>query len=252
MNRKNLIIIVTIALIAALSLTACSAENGTSQTRNKDKSDAYVFPEYTGSEPMDWEDAVAFYQIPDDVLKDMSTDGLIETCLSYPLFADKMIASNESMYSGFLDTCEQFNGLAELLKREDSPQKLAEIYTQGKLDEIVSSDSYSILRMRFLEYTIAQDDILFRLSESERASLCKACIGRFESVRKDYEGHLPPDSTLLIASKILSVDNDNFKKLVKEYPGIDAFNHYGLLDSTTIESAQKVISFIDEQEGINK
>ena len=104
MNRKKLIIIVTIALIAALSLTACSAESGTSQTRNKDKSDAYVFPEYTGSEPLYWEDAVAFYQIPDDVLKDMSTDGLIETCLSYPLFADKMIASNESMYSGFLDT----------------------------------------------------------------------------------------------------------------------------------------------------
>ncbi|MBR5714789.1 MAG: hypothetical protein IKX58_08450 [Clostridia bacterium] len=245
MNRKKLIIIVTIALIAALSLTACSAENGTSQTRNKDKSDAYVFPEYTGSKPLYWEDDVAFYQIPDDVLKTMSTDGLIETCLSYPLFAEKMIASNESMYSGFLDTCEQFNGLAELLKREDSPQKLVEIYTQGNLGNIIPSDSHSILRTRYLEYTIAQDEILFRLSESERASLCKACIDRFESARKDNKDATALDSTLLIASKILAADNDDFKELVKECPGIDAFNHNGMLDAETAERLESIAGFID-------
>lgn len=251
--KKNKYIIITVVLaavlIVAFSAIAVASESAELWFKRQTASDAYTFPEYTGEEPLYWEDAIEFYQIPDEILGGMSTDGLIETCLNYPLFAANMGASNVSMYSGFLDTCAQFNGLSELLERDDAAVKLKDIYIQSRLDKIISSDPYSTLRMRYLEYIIAQDEILFSLSKAERSALCDACVNRFESVRNDYEGYLPPDSTLLIASKILSVDDADFKELIEEYPSIDTFNQYGIYDSVSEESVRRVIDFISKKEG---
>lgn len=249
-NKSILITIVVAAvLIVGISAIAAASESGALWFKRQTTTDAYNFPEYTGDGPLYWDDAIEFYQIPDEILSGMSTDGLIETCLNYPLFAANMGASAVSMYSGFLDTCKQFNGLSELFKRDAAAVKLKDIYIQNRLDKIISSDPYSSLRMRYLEYIIAQDEILYRLSEAERSALCDACVNRFETVRNDYEGYLPPDSTLLIASKILSADDADFKELIKEYPGIDTFNLYGICDFVSEESVQKVMDFISQKAG---
>jgi hypothetical protein len=240
---------ITIILLIALTVTAVASGNISKWFKQSSASDAYTFPEYDGDGPLYWDDAVEFYQVPEELLTSMSTEGLIETCLEYPLFASQITTSNVSMYSGFMDTRKQFNGIAELFKREDAASKLIEVYTTSKLSDITSSDSYSTLRMKYLEYMIAQDEILLSLTKSERSELLEFCINRFDTVRKEYDSFFPPDSTILIVSKILTEDNASFKELVEEYPGIETFNRDGVIDQGTLDSIETIIDFIDKEGG---
>lgn len=65
-------------------------------------------------------------QIPDVVLKNLSTEALAITCMNYPLYGD-YISSND-IQSGILRMIDNFNGLKELSSRSDGAQKLIEIY----------------------------------------------------------------------------------------------------------------------------
>ena len=65
-------------------------------------------------------------QIPEDVLKTMSTDALIETVLNYPLLDD--IYAYDTFQEGFDAVSEHFNGLLELLNRGDAGSELLAKY----------------------------------------------------------------------------------------------------------------------------
>lgn len=65
-------------------------------------------------------------QIPRDELKKMSTEELITAVLEYPCFID-MIFYN-TYQEGYEVVRDNFNGLRELMSREDSGEYLLEAY----------------------------------------------------------------------------------------------------------------------------
>lgn len=65
-------------------------------------------------------------QIPKESLKNMTTVELVYTCLNYPLFPD--IWAYNSLQKGMEYVISDFNGLQEILKREDSGATLFTIY----------------------------------------------------------------------------------------------------------------------------
>jgi len=111
------------------------------------ETDAYEFPVYTGTEPLLWQDVLVFLQVPEDVLREMSTDGVIETCLTYPIYSAGMITSSQSMYAGFQNTLRDFNGFEELFRRDDAGQQLLALYQgidQGRYCVPLVKDSLGV------------------------------------------------------------------------------------------------------------
>jgi hypothetical protein len=107
---KNLVIII----LFTISLKA------------QENSNAWDFPIKPGKP--EWKtyithaDKIAALQIPETILKNMSTNHLMEICLTYPFF-DEIWAYN-NIQDGFEYVIKDFNGLQELLSRKDAGSKL--------------------------------------------------------------------------------------------------------------------------------
>ena len=72
-------------------------------------------------------------QIPEDKLKNMSTEILIQAYIDNP-FCSLMFGYN-TVQAGFHRIYEEFNGPAELMKREDMAVKLINFYKNMHADE---------------------------------------------------------------------------------------------------------------------
>lgn len=72
------------------------------------------------------EEMLAACQIPEEKLNSMSTDELIDVCMSHPLHALYFAYNNEMV--GAKVVFEHFNGFSELKKRKDAPTKMLAFY----------------------------------------------------------------------------------------------------------------------------
>ena len=247
MKKRTVIVISVIAaaciVLGAIGIIAANAE--TRWYKQKEETDAYAFPEYDGEEAVDWMSTVDFYQIPEDVLKVMSTDGLIEACLDYPLYSAGMIFSNESVYAGFLRTRSEFNGLQELFKRKDAPDKLVRLYREVSPDKAYRSDDSASLRMRYLQYIIAQDEVLNGLSTEGRKQLLDECMNKVEQYYTSHRDVFALDPALMIAARICKRDCEAFRGLMVDEPWMESFAATGIMvpnDSGGLQKAFDVIN----------
>ncbi|AVM58136.1 hypothetical protein C3V43_10515 [Bacteroides heparinolyticus] len=136
------------------------------------------------------EEMQAACQIPDEILKGMSTDDLIQTCMSYPLYGNYLAYNNE--LDGIKTIMDHFNGFAELQKRQDAADKLIAYYEKIDVGNIAkkamtrsstTNNELSILHIGYLELILCSEAIPNLYSDSN--------ISRLESVRdKRYEEKL--------------------------------------------------------------
>jgi len=113
-------------------------------------------------------------QIPEDILKRMPTDALMETIMHYPLLLDAFLYDSPQM--GFEAVLGKFNGLQEFMLREDNHTQLLSTYKKlGVLTEILDKDVGTQLNktyiLSFLEIMLAQDEIRMKYSPQELADM---------------------------------------------------------------------------------
>ncbi|MDR0222235.1 MAG: hypothetical protein LBI38_01690 [Oscillospiraceae bacterium] len=125
-------------LAVALLLNVFSAADENGHEGNEVKAytitEPYVFPVVPG-DPGWYEIAEAgrqldASQVPDDILKDMTTEALVETVLGCPMIS---LVTLSPYQDGYRLTCEKLNGLSELDGRPDAVRKLSE-----KIEELSS------------------------------------------------------------------------------------------------------------------
>ena len=116
---------------------------------------------------------MAMCNIPNDLLKAMSTRNLAITCSNYPYNATFM-AYNDA-YKGFLGTIAYFNGYAELMKRNCGLQATLDLYAE------LDSRAEDIMFTRFQPWTFfvcsAVDHKV--LSNEQVARLAQVVTSRF-------------------------------------------------------------------------
>jgi hypothetical protein len=158
-------------------------------------------------------------QIPEAILKNMSTDDLIETCLSYPLYGD--IFAFDEFQVGFESVTSGFNGLQELLRRKDAGVKLIEKYRQMDpcaIDESWSLDDKGEYAAKYysIEILLAQNDIVINLSKEQEKLLILECIKKAQTKSKYPEiyGILSFGNIALVTGRIML--KDNFLPFTKE------------------------------------
>lgn len=122
--NKLLLVIITIAVLLSFQSTVLATDlNNTSSAITK----PYIYPTIPGTD--EWcalkthQEKIDVCQIPENILKKMTTEALIETVLMYPLRVDML--AWDTFDIGFQNVCQQFNGLRELSARVDALQKLS-------------------------------------------------------------------------------------------------------------------------------
>ncbi|MDO9576413.1 MAG: hypothetical protein Q7J16_00855 [Candidatus Cloacimonadales bacterium] len=140
------------------------------------------------------------WQVPNNLLQNMSDEGLIITCLNLPFLHAKrgIPASN---FNPELDikmefAFENFNGFQELLKRENVHIKLMKLYVNPEcrlaefnLETYNLSDFYK-LRIAILARLLAKEETLKRFTEDEMIEILDRTSSRcWESDNSIYAGY---------------------------------------------------------------
>ena len=197
----------TLVVLALLSLAFLEACTDTCET------DVYVFPVQPGSR--EWAtfrthgEMVAACQVPEPILRDMSTEGLIETCLSYPLIGD--MGAYNSWQQGLDRVAARFNGLQELLRRPDVGTELLARYRQmdpAGIQEKGTSlqrGQYAI-EFQHVEMLLAQRGVLSSMTVAERRDLLAECLEKSRSKEPPGYGVVDVAYTAWVMGRILVMD----------------------------------------------
>lgn len=122
-------------------------------------------------------------QIPEEILKNLTTDELIETVLNYPFLMD--IYAYDSYQKGFKAVSERFNGLNELLQREDVADKLITKYKNTEVaedtDKVASGEIFDLSNIEIL---LGQDEVLNQLAGTNKDELEKEVETKYMEKKK--------------------------------------------------------------------
>lgn len=133
-------------------------------------------------------DMVNAAQIPTHILNQMSTENLVEAFLLYPLRYDLIVWN--SYRQGFDAVKSQFNGLEELVNREDGAQKLLE--KMQSIPVVMSTaniDHEQYMRPLYLDVLLAQPEFMNQFSAQEAEQAIEIIDGIIEQRNPNIYGN---------------------------------------------------------------
>ena len=144
--------------------------------------DAYDYPLKSGSA----NDLLELNQIPDAILKNMTTKGLVQSLLTFPTLLNWTF-SNSSIYGGFLLETESITIFPELFSRRDAATCLLDLY---KVYDQDACDG-GVLTLETFDMILSLPEIYTKFTEREVTELFEAAINKIENQREvDEEGVL--------------------------------------------------------------
>jgi hypothetical protein len=184
----------------------------TGQIENFNPNDAYNFPLKPRTE--EWIQAwtnldshaemLKMCQIPEDIVRTMSTAGLVETVLNFPFSVDWW--SYSSPQEGINTVATQFNGLPELFAREDAGIQLLAKYQSVNIFTI--DKTWAIARQteqRFgianVEILLGHDSVLSRLTSVQKEYLISTARERYQLKQQYNYGKFNQEITASLINK---------------------------------------------------
>lgn len=232
MCKVSRLFIVLLTLLVSIALTSAMAQEEWPGKSNG-ITDAYDFPVKPGMP--EWSaltshgEMLAVCQIPEETLKNMATEGLLETILNYPLWVD--ILAYDNLQAGFDVMVSNFNGLREFLARVDAGKVLLSRYSSSDLTAIGSDwtpeqkGEYAF-RLAYVEILLAQESILSNLSKNQLTNLLTEAIDKYQQklgLPETY-GYLSIQSTVLLMGRVLNqIGYAPFNEMVQENEYIQRF-----------------------------
>lgn len=150
-------------------------------------------------------DKIKACQLPESVIKSVSTEDLLLICLEYPLL-NNYTASN-SPYKGMENIVSVFNGLEEFVQRSDAPFVLFKYYVAEDPSKIETQDdkgNYTFIFMA-LELLLCNDKIIVGFSTQEKKKVLSMVLEKYErkSNYSDYFGFLGKMTTAFTGIRYL-------------------------------------------------
>ena len=148
---------------------------------------------------------IAICQLPESLVKNISTRDLLISCLNYPLL-NNYTASN-SAYDGLLNIVKTFNGLSEFLERSDAHQILLDYYISDKTSDInrkLDKGGYTFISSA-IELLLCHENIINRFNQNEQKRVLKLLLLKFHEKEqfKEYFGFYGKMTTAFVATKYI-------------------------------------------------
>ena len=167
------------------------------------------------------DELIAMCNVPDDILKNMSTPNLAWTCFNHPYNTDWAAFNN--YYEGILSVMTRFNGYGELMKRKSGAEAVIDLFVQlgyneeGKISvNEPSMIAWTLVLCTACDYRAFNQEQVSRLAKEvlykdfianvtssanlylSHKSYC--LLGAFMAYH--YDGALPDEQRVLLASFI--------------------------------------------------
>jgi len=182
-------------------------------------SDKYVYPIVPGME--EWLEAnqviggtLIFNQLPDTVLKSISTTGLIDALIHAPLFVNSGAFTNLNDLQWFLNEIyPKINSASELFNRKDAGDVLVAFYNYTCFDCIETLigvepwvlgvsfyELWLLRRIMGLEFLFTKQEILDKIGHEKKKEVVAALLAKYEQ-RPDYINAIYPMVYLMFADE---------------------------------------------------
>lgn len=172
-------------------------------------------------------------QVPNDTLNVLTTKALLETCLNYP--APSVLLIHNTPQQGFEEWKRNFNGIKELLARQDVQDVLINLYQafdvagHQTLKGDVEAGKYTFLLQR-IEAIIVQDEIINGITELQKKQLFNAAFKKYNSIEADsVYGFSNLESSGRIILKMMETSGSKSVKQKIENNEIQHFLKTGIL-----------------------
>jgi len=199
----------------------------------------------------DFSKRLELLNIPAPLLKKISTEELVKSCLNYPEF--QLIFTRNDLQSGYNFIRSSFNGFVELETRPDAGKELLKVYAGYKPDgfDLNSTDleiGNFICEITYIEILIAQTEILKKLNLADSKELMAMCSQKYK-VKKDlqkYYGGIGLHTTALILArqqdkKLINTKVKHGEQKINAFINSLTFDNIGLLDDIVVEN-DKILS----------
>ena len=170
--------------ICLFSLFASSLHAQTTEKVTWDYPLKYGSPEW--SELKTVEEQFNAYNIPDEIIKNISTEELVKVCMLYPEWG--LMNAYNSRQSGFGVLVSRFNGFQELFKRGDAAIVLMKEY--DKLDPLEASPDWTPLQQgkysfQFtkIEMFLCQKSMIDKLDNADIIVLKEMAVSKYQKKR---------------------------------------------------------------------
>ncbi|MCK5823218.1 MAG: hypothetical protein KAG95_04385 [Bacteroidales bacterium] len=186
----------------------------------QENNDAYDYPVKSGTNEWkqfkDTYEMIKACQVPEDILKNMSTEGLVITCLNHPLYGS--IFASENLQDGFESFVGHFNCFKELLKRQDAGKNLMKIYKKMETNNYANNKNKVIndgkFRFTFIELFLSQEKILNTMKKEEQKELVKETLLKINKKHENGNYSIYNQATsVLIIIRVLKNNNYDFSDI---------------------------------------
>lgn len=171
-------------------------------------------------------------QIPESILDNMSTRGLVVSVLNYPALPE--IHAYNTPQAGFEAVTSKFNGLQELMRRSDAGAELFTIYRS--MDPADISTDWELARQgryvsnfKTIEIILSQESILDGLTAGELRELMREVKKKYETkIEVEAYGNRAISTSLLLFGRILKkVNFEPYKSEVLKNEVLEEFMDNG-------------------------
>lgn len=196
----------------------------------------YQFEEY--------QQRIDMFQIPDEDMQKLTTEGLSHTCMYYPLRKD-MSAFNCALVHINLHVTEYYNGLKELAIRKHGPEALLKLYERMKLADPANKEEegpmydndinepWTFMDRNYLEMLLASAHFTPKMTTGQLDRLSKAIEDKTEEIMQrnlnSYQyGFAYPYCVLC---RILLIKNER-GQIYLTYDEVEKISHYILTNGS--------------------
>lgn len=177
--------------------------------------DVYTYPVVPGTpewaEIQTGEEMYGVTQLPDSVLQAISTEGLVETILNYPLLL--RMTAWPTYQRGVESIMELFNGFHELSRRSDGSAALLARYERMNPTCYRGLKSETEIGKHTLDYAIfeailAQEDFLSKLSAEQKDRLLQLALEDYAEKKQhpDIYSIFNLKSTAIIMARLMDME----------------------------------------------
>jgi hypothetical protein len=180
------------------------------------------------------------YNIPDDIIKKISTEELVKTCLAYPEW--RLINAYSDRQAGLANVMGLFNGFHELFTRNDAAKELIKAYV--KMDPLAVDRNWTPLQKGMysfqftcIEMLLSHGAIVAKLDETDTRVLLDEAVSKYRRKRQmpDIYSLWDVSPTAGLCLNILDKDG----AFVKNNPELQSFQRTFMTED--IEILNKII-----------
>ena len=151
-------------------------------------------------------------QIPDNILKQLDTETLVDICLRFP--SKPLFPLFNTPQQAFMAYYNNFNGIRELFERKDAGLYLLKQYAKMSFSEFdplweLHKQGKFISNYKFVESILSQPQVIASLDTSERKELLKEAINKMDEKlsKTDLFGGFSIEINMWVIGKVLYAEN---------------------------------------------